>query len=282
MLEIILTTLALVVLFLTAYCDLKTREVPDWLNYGFLFAAIGIRLLFSFEYGLPILLSGIFGVIAAYLIGYLFYLTRQWGGGDMKLLMGIGAVLGVAYPFHNASFLLLWYLLVLLLVGAVYGLIWMSIIAYRQRVSFTKAFLKNLRHAQRLHLTAAVLSVGLGVAGVYFPLLLPLAFFPLGLFYLLLFVHSVEHSCFLVNLDPRQITEGDWLAHEVVLEGKRILPRKTLTMPDIHALQELRAAGKIRTVLIKIGIPFVPSFLLAYVVVLVGQPLVPWVMGVVG
>ena len=278
-LELILTVLALIVLLLAAYCDLKTREIPDWLNYSFFFAAIGIRGLFSLEQGGAILLSGILGILAAYAVGYVFYLTRQWGGGDMKLLLGIGAVIGINYPLTHQSFRLLWYFLLLLFMGALYGLVWMSYIAYRERNQFTKAFLKNLNKTRKLHLGSAVLSLGLGLIGMYIPTILPLAFFPLGLFYLLLFVHSVEHSCFLVNVDPEKVTEGDWLAQEVITSGKKMMGRKTLNLQDIHYLQELKATGKIHTVLIKIGIPFVPSFLLAYIALLVGTPFIPWILG---
>ena len=64
MLDIILIIITFIVLLVASYTDIRTREVPDWLNYGLIFAAFGIRIIFSFEYGWEIILSGILGFIA--------------------------------------------------------------------------------------------------------------------------------------------------------------------------------------------------------------------------
>ena len=46
-LDVILIVVSLIVLITASYSDLKTREVPDLLNYGLIFAALGIRAIFS-------------------------------------------------------------------------------------------------------------------------------------------------------------------------------------------------------------------------------------------
>ena len=99
-LDVTLIILALIVLFIASYTDLKTREVPDWLNYSLIFSAFGIRTIFSFELGWEIIISGLIGFVIALSIALLFYYTGQWGGGDSKLLMGMGAIIGVSYPFN--------------------------------------------------------------------------------------------------------------------------------------------------------------------------------------
>ena len=47
MIQIILFSITFIALFLEAVTDIKTREVPDWINYGTIFAGIGIRTLYS-------------------------------------------------------------------------------------------------------------------------------------------------------------------------------------------------------------------------------------------
>ena len=50
-----------------------------------------------------------------------------------------------------------------------------------------------------------------------------------------------------------------------------MLTKRTLEMKDLNTLQRLRREKKIAWVTIKEGIPFVPSFLLAYLVYLGGS-----------
>ena len=54
--------------------------------------------------------------------------------------------------------------------------------------------------------------------------------------------------------------EGDWLAEDVIVHGKTIVKKKTLHKEDIQKLRD----KNISSVTIKEGIPFVPSFLIAY------------------
>ena len=43
-------SIAFIVLLIASYTDIKTREVPDWLNFGLIGAGFGINLLFSIIY----------------------------------------------------------------------------------------------------------------------------------------------------------------------------------------------------------------------------------------
>ena len=47
--ELLLLILTVLVLLIASYSDLKTKEVPDWLSYGFVFAAVGVRAIYSFR-----------------------------------------------------------------------------------------------------------------------------------------------------------------------------------------------------------------------------------------
>jgi len=278
MLDIILIIITFIVLLIASYIDIRTREVPDWLNYGLIFAAFGIRIIYSFEYGWGIILSGIFGFIVCLGLAFLFYYTNQWGGGDSKLLMGMGAVIGITYPFDAGSWNLLFFFLALLFLGAIYGLIFMIGIAIKKRKIFMKEFIKSVKSKKNLSLFLIVLTIILIVFSVLKSYLWPLIFFPLGLFYLFIFVNVIEKTCFFKKVKPEKLTEGDWLIEDVKVGKKTVMEAKTLEKEDVWKLRFMEREDKIKKVLIKEGVPFVPSFLFAYLLLVFGEKVFTWVL----
>ena len=69
---------------------------------------------------------------------------------------------------------------------------------------------------------------------------------------------------------PQQLTEGDWIAKDININGKYLTGPKDLGIEKrkIRKLIELYKRGKVKKILIKEGIPFVPSFFVAYVITL--------------
>ncbi len=271
MIDVLLAGLILAALIIASYTDLRTKEVPDWLSYGFILAAVGVRGIYSFQDGWPVIVSGLLGFAAFYLLALLFYYTHQWGGGDSKLLMGMGAALGIAYPFTESSFTPLWFLLLLLCSGALYGMAWLGVLAIKRRNCLFPELRSLLGNHKKLHLGigfSSLLFVGAGFLVNSFLLIVTLL---VVLYYLLLFLVAVQSCCFISERDTQTLTEGDWLAEEVVVNGKKVLKKKTLTSNDIEKLQN----HKISSVLIKEGIPFVPSFLIAYLFLLFGKEVMP-------
>ncbi len=67
------------------------------------------------------------------------------------------------------------------------------------------------------------------------------------------------------------MTEGDWIAKEIKYKGKVITGPKDLGIEkkQINKLKRLFKLNKIRKVLIKEGIPFVPSFLAGWIITVV-------------
>ena len=278
MLSIILITITFIVLFIASYIDIRTREVPDWLNYGLIFSAFGIRIIYSFSLGWEIILSGILGFIVCLGLAFLFYYTNQWGGGDSKLLMGMGAIIGITYPFDASSWNLLFFFLALLFLGAIYGLIFMVGIAVKKRKIFMKEFIKSVKSKKKLSLFLIILTIILIVFSVLKIYLWPLIFFPLGLFYLFISINIVEKTCFFKKVKPEHLTEGDWLIEDVKVKRKIVMGAKTLEKEDVWKLRFLERENKIKKVLIKEGVPFVPSFLFAYLLLIFGQKVFTWVL----
>lgn len=276
-LEVVLLSITIIALLIASYSDLRTREVPDWLSYGLIFAALGIRTIFSFQRGWPIIVSGLIGVLICYAISSVLYYTDQWGGGDSKLLMGMGAVIGITYPFAASSFRLGLFMLLLLFVGAGYGLLWMAGIAVRRRVQFWGKFKERMQKYRSLHLGLIVLSLGFVVFSFLYGFLWPLVPLPLGLFYLLSFVTIIEDNFFVRRIPVGKLTEGDWLAEDVRKAGRTIMGERTLERQD---LDRIRSVG-LERVSIREGIPFVPIFLISYLLLVFGKGLGAWVVGLV-
>jgi len=272
--ETILISLTLVVLFIASYTDLRTREVPDWLNYSFVFAALGIRTIFSFDGGFNVLLSGILGLVVFYILALLFYYTRQWGGGDSKLLMGMGVVIGITYPFDSSSWNIGLFFFSLLFLGSIYGLFWMVLIAVKKRTLFISQFKESFARRKVVNIVLGSSSLVLLGAGIFLNTLLLLLFFLIAMYYLLLFVVSVEKSCFINTIEIKKLTEGDWLTEDVISDGKVIIKKKTIEKKDIEKLIK----DKISHVTIKEGIPFVPSFLFAYLLIVFGSKIFSWLL----
>jgi len=69
-------------------------------------------------------------------------------------------------------------------------------------------------------------------------------------------------------VEPKELTEGDWIAKDIKVKGEYITGPKDLGIEkkQINKLIKFYKLGKIKKVLIKEGIPFVPSFLLAFIV----------------
>ena len=70
---------------------------------------------------------------------------------------------------------------------------------------------------------------------------------------------------------PKQLTEGDWIAKDVKVDGKYITGPKDLGIEkkQIRRLVSFYKKNKVKKILIKEGIPFVPNFFIAYVVTLI-------------
>ena len=267
----ILIPITLFALLIASYTDIKHREVADWINYGLIFAALGIRSIVSVEQGWSILLSGLLGLGVCYGLAATLYYTNQWGGGDSKLLMAMGAVIGIEYPFTAASLHLGGYLMGLLVLGAAYGLLWMGFLAIQNTKLFWRKTKLFIGRYSPLHTVILIYTAFFVIISIKFAFFWPITIFPMSVFYLIAFMNTMEDTLFLKKKDINELTEGDWLAEDVTVSGKVMLTKRTLEMKDLNTLQRLRREKKIAWVTIKEGIPFVPSFLLAYLVYLGGS-----------
>jgi Ca2+/Na+ antiporter len=207
----------------------------------------------------------------------MFY-AGQWGGGDSKLLMGLGALYGLGWTWNRAEFLV-YFLVNTLIAGGIFGIIWAVVVAIRNYKGFIKEY-KRISLKKPVRNAKLVLLVVLLVSIPFFFLLpdlsVRLTIFTLAVvmfftFYLWVIVKSVEKACMHKYVTPDKLTEGDWIAKEVKYKGKILAGPKDLGIEkkQISLLKKLYKQNKIKKVLIKEGIPFVPSFLIGWIMTLV-------------
>ncbi len=256
--------------FITAigsYNDLRTHEVPDYLSYGGLFFGFFLHLLLSilFSDG-SFLFDALFGFLVSFIIALFMFYTGQWGGGDSKLLIALGTIIGL--PVSFSSFFMQ-FLINLVFIGAAYGSLYIFFLIIKNKTAFWQALKKRLQEKKVkygrvivLCITALLLFLSfLFAAEQIFIIIMALLLY--SGFYLFTGIKCVEEVCMLKLVDPAKITEGDWIAKDVFIGKKYICGPKDLGIQkkQIDLLLRLKKQKKIGKILIKEGIPFVPSFL---------------------
>jgi len=245
--------IAFLAILVAAITDIKRREVPDWLSYSFIAVAVVIALSETIAYGdWSFILKSLSGLAVFFILANLFYYGKLFAGGDAKLLMGIGASLGIDQTF----------LLNTLIVGGIYGLIYsitLAIVNFRKM----KKEIKNVRLP--IAIFAVILLISVLLAIIFNPLFYFIAVLAFFLPLIYAFTLAVEKVALIRMVDCNQITEGDWLAKDVKI-GKNIIKAnfEGLTKAQIKIIQKAH-----KKVLIKYGLPFVPVFLIAFILELI-------------
>ncbi|MFH0798034.1 MAG: A24 family peptidase [Candidatus Woesearchaeota archaeon] len=274
--DVILLIICLAALIFAFFNDIKVKEVPDWLNFALISIALGVRLIHAIVFSdWWYFLYGLIGLGAMFALGVLIYYTKQWGGGDAKLLMGLGAVFGTKpYYVSEAPYFIGYHvpflvilLFSLLLIGAVYGLLWGFYLFIKHRKAVIIEFFKILKDKKIMRASYFILAA-ISIMPYFFfdeirTIFLITSLFLLLYPYLFLMIKSVENVGMLKYVPTNKLVEGDWVAKEVRVKGKLICGPKDLGLEKKQILALKRA--NIKRVLIKEGIAFVPSIFLGTV-----------------
>jgi Flp pilus assembly protein protease CpaA len=268
--DIIITAIVLIGLFIASITDLKTREIPDWLSYGLLFFVILTRILqTSIERSYSILIPTIIAFAIFFAFGNLMYFTKQWGGGDTKLIAAIGTAFAVQPSYLTTPSLFPFPVVLVInifLVGAIYGLIYATVLAIKHSKDFKKQFKKinSQSDIKKIKWIIFIMAILIVITSFFFlPLDLRIlssiiAVILLTIPYMLAMIKSVEFSCMYKKLKPSQLTEGDWVQKNIY-KNKKLIYKVNPYGIDQKAINILKKA-KIKEVLVKEGIPFIPSF----------------------
>ena len=235
--------------------DMKEREVANWLNFSFIAIALAYRAFYgSMNSNWNFFLLGVLGAVFMYIVGNGLYYARAFGGGDVKLLYGFGAI----WPYSNYFDVLIFnfgFLILLLICGLVWTLIYSVYLVLKEKEKFSREFKKSWKRYWFLVL----------IGGILFLLSIVFKFWEIGLFVfvvgiLWVYVKTLD-EVLIVEKNVKDLQEGDWLEKEIRIKGRKI--EKSVHGLSLEDIKFLRKYGKKSKILIKDGIPFTPSFLLS-------------------
>jgi Flp pilus assembly protein protease CpaA len=270
----ILSIISIIALLYGSYTDIKTREIPDTLSLGLIYLGVAISICASILFwSFKPMLSSLAGLAAGTIFGLAFYYTGQWGGGDAKMLMGLGSMIGLDFFALSSGFPEFGIFVINLLVfGAIYGVLWLLGLAIKDWKKFRPEFRKTRRRANIIKMRLFFL--GLIILFAFVSLIIKPDFMLIAMIYVLLFfivlsmyifliIRTVEKTSLLKKIETKNLTEGDWVLDKVKLKDadKYIYTKTGITEKGIRMLRK----STIKSVLVKEGIPFVPSFLIAYI-----------------
>ena len=271
MLEFISLFVAFVGSSIAALFDLKTTEIPDeipdvMIAVGLIFAGVQAYQQWNVWPFLNSVIAGL-GLLG---FGFVMYHFGQWGGGDAKLLAGIGFLIPqLPSGFIPESFMPfpLTFLFNLFLVGAVYMLVYAVVFALMNKKIIFE-FERWLKKISRMLLLFSTLLFALFIIFNLYILrsfrmpmttyqLLLNSFIPLvgtvALFMVWKFAKIVEDVGFKKRIPVSKLRVGDVMLESKVWEG--------ITEKE---LKKIKRSGK-RYVVIKEGVRFGPSFPLALI-----------------
>jgi len=267
MLEIIfLICLALIWIIFASIQDLKQREVANWLNFSLIIFAIGFRFYYSLfnANSFAFFYQGLIGFGIFFILGNLFYYGRMFAGGDAKLMISLGAILPLSSEISVNIKIFTSFLILFLAVGAFYGLFWSMIMGIKNFKKLKKEFSKKLKQNKKSTYSTMILGLVLIFIGFFENL-----FFPLGILIFLLpnfylYAKAVDESCMIKKLKVNELREGDWLCQDLKI-GRKIIKKSWdgLTKEQIKLIKK-----KFKKIEIKQGIPFVPVFLISFLILI--------------
>lgn len=257
--------IALIFVLIATLTDIKTREVPYFVTNGLLITALALRIFFSIrDVSFNPILYGIYGFLIFGIFGYLLFRINIWGGADVTILAGLGLLFG----FKLGETFMFSYLINLFIIGGVLGIIFCFYkgIRYRKKLKY-----KSIKHINLIYLiTTFLLLLNYFLINdiiLKLTLTLLIIFIPLSIL-LLNYVKQVQKRLMDVKIEVPKLTEGDWVVDDVKVNGKTIVRSKDngLSIKQLETLNKLYKQNKIKKVLIREGMPFLPSFLVSLIV----------------
>lgn len=267
--------LASIALISGTITDFKRREVPHWVTMGLIAAAIATNTYISIATNSyqPILYSLIGGAVAAATGAFMHY-TGQWGGADFLLLTGLGALFGLPLSLSPLPFFAA-FMFIGIFAGAIYGMLYLLILVIIKRKTVFPAIKKRLSKQpipkiRKVAMIAIPIIVLLAVLATTL-LTLMLAMIVVFSYFTLILYHAtkaIEEHCFIKQISVSKLVPGDWVCEDVITNNKTLIDSdKLITGLEEKHIKKLKEHN-IKQVTVKEGIPFVPSFLLAYILTL--------------
>lgn len=263
-----LYAIGLVALIFAVIQDLKSREIANWVTLGLVAFVIAYRAFYSiYSANFFFFINGLIGIGLFIGLGYLFYYSKVFAGGDAKLLFGLGGIFPYVsvldYVYYGLGFIFF-----LFTTGILYTLIYSLFLVSKNYAPFKKSFFINILKKKYYFILSLMLGIFVYLSNSGFDNLFMILGFSLFIFLspiLFAYVKAVESSCMIQLVEAKKLTEGDWLERSVMVGNKQI--KKNFAGLSFKEILLLRQARK--KVLIKTGIPFAPAFLISLILFLI-------------
>lgn len=264
---IFLLVLGLVWIIFASVQDLKRREVANWLSFSLIAFALGFRFfycLFS-EGGFSFFYQGLIGLGIFFVIGNVAYYGRIFAGGDAKLMIALGTVLPFSVSFFENFKMFGMFLLIFLFAGALYGAVYSLVLSARNFKNFRKEFVFKLRKNKKMFYICWVAAAVFLAAGIWESLMFAMGALIFIAPYFYVYATAVEKTCMIKKIRASMLRDGDWLAENVRVGNKMIKASwDGLNSEEIKLIRKHK-----KRILVKEGIPFVPVFLISYLVLII-------------
>lgn len=264
-----LIVMAFVWMMVSSVQDFRKREVENWWNFSLIVFALVYRAFLSImHWNWMYLAWGLIGLACGFILANAFYYSRIFAGGDAKLLMALGTIIPLSLFWQTNLFLLTLFLLFFILAGSIYGIffsVFLTIVNYR---NFLKEFPKQLKkYSKTVFITSIVILfiiLFFVVIKFYTGILLGLVLFIAP--FLLVYSKAIEAGCMFKLVNVQTLTIGDWTTKPIKAGKKIIKPNWEGLSEEEVSLIKKYSKGKVE---VKQGIPFIPSFLLAFFLMIV-------------
>ncbi|MDP1728711.1 MAG: prepilin peptidase [archaeon] len=260
--NIFLLAVAAFWLIIASIQDFRRREVENWWNFSLIVVVLAFRLFVSvFENNYSYILWGMVGLGFGFILMNLFYYGRMFGGGDAKMLMALGTVIPLSLEWSINLKLALMFILLLLVAGAFYGMIYGIFVTLLNFKKFLFEFKKT--YGKYKIISFSILWMGVLGFGILYYLNIVL-FAWLVLIYsvcpfLLIWAKAIEISGMAKIVDVKSLTIGDLIIGNVKIGKMRIMPSwDGLSEKELKIIQSKYK----KKVTIKYGVPFMPAFLI--------------------
>lgn len=248
----------LVGIIVACFQDLKRREVDNWLNLFLLvvsFSFIFYRAIFEGN-GLLVIRAG-FVLVLMFAVMSFFYYGRVFAGGDAKLLFAM-TVFFVGESFYSSIINVGLFLILLMFSGSVYGLVYSFVLYFKNFEKVNKEMRKLFLVFDFWFLVFLFLVLALGFVNFWF---LVFGAFGILVFLFYIFTKGIEGVAMIRVVSGRELREGDWLVEDVKV-GKKVVKADW----DGLSLENVKLLKGRKRIKIKEGLPFVPAFLIAFLI----------------
>lgn len=281
---IILTT----ILFLAAasYHDLKTGEIPDKVSIGLVAAVLILSLFGAVLDSINFLINAVLIGALYFIIGYASYYLGKLGGGDVKLLAGIGcAIANIPVEGFIPNYLV--YMIdagiAVMPYAAIYGLI----LGLQNRSVFP-GFVKEIKNIKViflfiLSLFPMLLLFSLPPENIKIILIILAAFLPIFVI-LTAYLKVTEKVVMQKTIPVSELKEEDILAEDIMVDGRKIAGKNDIsgvTKEQAGEIQKFAEEGKIPgKITIKWGIKFAPVLFIGFLIFVIYGNVIEYLMHV--